>query len=237
LEVLEGLKKLPEDIPWTLSLKGKRAKEFDPGLPNVFIIDGEYDNLREIYQSHDLYVSGSKGEGWDLIAWEALACGVPTIVPAHSGYLEWGHLAQGWLTSFHMEPSLVKVFGDSGEWYVQDPEEIAKQVESLWQSYNESADEAYQNARQISREWTWQHAAAQLVLGLWEHGFDMTPLTESTDKQEYTPLVSIRATNSLIEGCDVGGYRLAPILEGVTYRVPGEVARVLQVAGYAELVA
>lgn len=235
-EVLEGFLAASQEIPCELVFKGKRAHEFvEPGAPNIFVIDEAVEDMRALYTSSDLYISGSKGEGWDLIAWEALACGVPTIVPAHTGYLEWSALAQGELYNFHQEPSKVQIFGDSGSWLVQDPQEIAKNIVMAWEDYDKYAVRAYNSARIIQQEYTWQHSALKLVQALEKHGLVLAPHNVVGNPEIHEPLVTVRSTKAL-ESFDIGGYSIAPFKKGVVYRVPCEVARVLLDSEAAEVV-
>lgn len=46
--------------------------------------------LRAIYNSLDCYVTTATGGGWELTVAEAMACGVPCILPAHTSFLELG---------------------------------------------------------------------------------------------------------------------------------------------------
>lgn len=233
LEVYEACKQLP--FPWHLSLKGKRAKEFDPKDERVTILDDVYDDMRSIYVGSDVYVSASRGEGWDLIAFEALACGVPTIVPEHTAYLDWMHLAQGTLTNFKKETSLVTIFGDSGDWYVQSPDEIAARLTDVWENYDTYAERAYESACEMQREWTWSHSALTLLRALEKHGYDLSPLIDPGEMADHTPLVAVKP-NTTLHSIDVGGYVLAPLRKDVIYRVPCEVGRVLTTSGYAEFI-
>jgi D-inositol-3-phosphate glycosyltransferase len=45
--------------------------------------------LKHVYSSLDVYVSTSQGEGWGLPAMEAMACGVPCLLPDWAAYGEW----------------------------------------------------------------------------------------------------------------------------------------------------
>ncbi|MDK2820433.1 MAG: hypothetical protein PWP31_398 [Clostridia bacterium] len=47
-----------------------------------------YSDLPELYQKATCYVSASRGEGWNLPAMEAMACGVPVIALRWSGHTE-----------------------------------------------------------------------------------------------------------------------------------------------------
>lgn len=233
-EVLEGAKR--SGIPVHVTLKGKRGQEFcKPDDESCTVLSTRIEDFRSVYTQHDLCVSGSRGEGWDLISWEALACGVPTVVPFHTGYKEWAHLAQKRLHNFHEEPSKVVLFGDAGNWLVQDPDEIASSITECWDNYDQWAQDALDSANEIQRSWTWHHSAAKLVQALEKHGFQLDPFQGAGVSETHTPLVPVKCTESLMEGFDIGGFSIAPFREGVTYRVPCEVARVLTLSGNAEI--
>lgn len=61
-----------------------RSLTWDRGVPD--------EDLSTVYSALDVNVSTTLGEGWGLPIMEAMACGVPNIVPAWSGLAEW---AQG----------------------------------------------------------------------------------------------------------------------------------------------
>lgn len=50
------------------------------------------ERLRDTYRAFDVYLSTTQGEGWGLTAMEAMACGVPCVLPDWAAYGEW---AQG----------------------------------------------------------------------------------------------------------------------------------------------
>ncbi len=53
-------------------------------------------SMRDLYGCFDLYWTTSMGEGWGLPALEAMACGVPCLLPNSSAFLEWpGDAAAG----------------------------------------------------------------------------------------------------------------------------------------------
>jgi glycosyltransferase involved in cell wall biosynthesis len=55
-------------------------------LPGMGITD---EDLVRVYQSLDVYLSTTQGEGWGLPALEAMACGVPCVLPDWSAFGDW----------------------------------------------------------------------------------------------------------------------------------------------------
>lgn len=230
-EVIEGF--LQAKIPNSrLVLKGslERIRKYMFTIPDgVEVVDDRlsYDEMRSLYQSADLYISGSRGEGWDLIAFEALACGTVTIVPEHTGYLDWMHLAQGTLKQFQPQPSLVTGFGPSGDWQVQEASEIANAIKRVYKNFPAYADKAYDSAKLMAEQWTWQQSAEKLVAALGS----LPPLNSFGSKAIHEPLVKVTCVRDHTH-FEIGPFVGGPLKEGAKYKFPAEVARVLEDAGY-----
>lgn len=56
----------------------------------VWVLKGNFTEweMAELYRSVDAYVCTSRGEGWNLPAMEAAACGIPAVLPDHSSHPE-----------------------------------------------------------------------------------------------------------------------------------------------------
>jgi len=69
---------------WDLWVREKFAKR----KVRVWLLEGRFTEheMSEIYAGADAYVSASIGEGWNLCAQEAAACGLPIVVPANSAH-------------------------------------------------------------------------------------------------------------------------------------------------------
>jgi len=70
-------------------------------------------SLVEMYQAMDVYVNTGQGEGWGLPVMEAMACGIPCIVPTWSALGEWAADAalQVPCTTYAHSPGGVNVLG------------------------------------------------------------------------------------------------------------------------------
>lgn len=77
--------------------------------------------MAKVYNLFDVYLSTTLGEGWGLPAMEAMACGVPCILPKWSAYAEWA-ADPAWLaecTSIAVAPEINTVGGVVGREVVQ----------------------------------------------------------------------------------------------------------------------
>ena len=79
------------DLPFLLNQCGlvEGVDYMFPKTDDVhFQVDVE--TMNKIYNSNDLYISTSRGEGWGLTATEAMAVGTLCILPCHTSYIEIG---------------------------------------------------------------------------------------------------------------------------------------------------
>lgn len=187
------------------------------------------EDLRDLYTSAHCYLSMSRGEGWDLMAWEALACGTPTVVPDHTGYREWNHLAQIRLESWVPQPSPVKDFGDPGDWNVMDAEEAAHALQTVYHDYESHREGAVRSSESMRRYHTWDHTAQTLLEAL----RPLRPLKRKGQKVGHEPTLLVETTQYL-PFFDIGGYKAGPLKVGSRHHFPAEVARQLTRSGYVE---
>lgn len=175
--------------------------------------------LADLYRSTDVCVAANRGEGWDMVAFEQMACGTPTIVPNHTAYLDWNHLAAYVLKDHHMENWENCSYGNAGPWYVPSVEEIAKM---LWAVHDDTsaAVVAQATAELICTEYTWDRSARQIQAFL----EPLEPLTDAGEKIPWEP--ELWVIGDLMQNWDVGGRR-GRIVPGERKRVWLEEARVL----------
>lgn len=86
---------------------------------NVEVVTGHYDDIAEFYDHVDCLVSASRGEGWNLPAFEAALAGLPVIAPTWGGQYDFlsdypnAHLYGGQLTPA-ISPPVVDAAVDVG---------------------------------------------------------------------------------------------------------------------------
>jgi len=91
-EVLEVMRKLPEDVVYLIAGGGNdferlQKKAVDLSLTSRVIFTGLFDEGEkpDLYNLADVYVMPSRGEGFGFVFLEAMACGVPAIASKIDG--------------------------------------------------------------------------------------------------------------------------------------------------------
>ena len=64
---------------------------------NIFWVPDRVKNMADLLRSVNAYVCTDFGEGWGGPCTEAMLCGLPTIMPNHSGHLNYGNKKNSWL--------------------------------------------------------------------------------------------------------------------------------------------
>jgi len=120
--------------------------------------------LPGLFKQADAAVFASRCEGGtNLMAMEALACAIPTVLSANTGHLdllelELGHaVAVGQQGVGHVPPAIARGYGgdDSGLWGETDPMVVEETLLRLWKERNDWRHRAYKEAHRMeSFSWT-----------------------------------------------------------------------------------
>lgn len=131
---------------------------------NVTIIDRKYDHkdLLDLLESADAFVFPSRGEGFGLPPLEAMATGLPTIVSANSGMLEYTNERYNFPVKC---PTLVKTshvpkhWGDIGNWWQPDYEDLKQKMKFVYENQDLARQKGMDAATWVRQELTWAKAA------------------------------------------------------------------------------
>lgn len=152
-------------------------RQFGSRKTSIWTLEGRYDEheMARIYNAVNCYVSGSRGEGWNLPATEAGACGIPVVAPYNTSHPEVVS-GGGWL--FDVDPPAVvpnakKVsgwyegmpFSTLGKRSVENLAEIMRVIEMGGEEVETRADGLWHTAR---TRWTWDNAAMLVTSRLLE---------------------------------------------------------------------
>ena len=64
---------------------------------NIFWVPDRVQHIADLLRSVNAYICTDFGEGWGGPCTEAMLCGLPTIMPNHSGHLNYGNEYNSWL--------------------------------------------------------------------------------------------------------------------------------------------
>lgn len=109
------------------------AKNVDPGIGIPI------DKLKVIYNSADVYFHTCAVEGWGMPLHEAMACGVPAIVPDYSALSEWPTLRKTRDSVQYVPVSNVPTLNPNGINTIHYTVDVEKAIETLESLYQDSA--------------------------------------------------------------------------------------------------
>lgn len=143
-----------------------RLKAYNLESPNIKIV--HFPDQKEYIhylKSIHVFLSCSKGEGWNLPLIEAMACGTPAIYSNCSGQLEFAAdlgvpvniLKTDWAKN-HVGIGQFDSSGD-GEYYIPDFEDLKTKMSALINNYRPFAAKAFIESSLIRIKYPWQKSA------------------------------------------------------------------------------
>lgn len=123
----------------------------------------DVDNIDDVWMQADCFVFPSYAEGWGLPPREAVAMGVPTIVPRHTGLVVG---IDNWATCIIEEfkvQQAAQTPPDGALWYVPDLDETAKHMKWVYENQAEAQAKAQAGGQWLHDNQTWRHAASDLL--------------------------------------------------------------------------
>lgn len=136
---------------------------------NVTHVTGRLDPIpeRDLYANAHCYLQPSRGEGFGLQPLQAMALGRPTILTdahGHESFAKMG-IPLGW----EFKPSGEFLFGDSGDWWEPNYDELCEAMWDVYKNYDTHCENAKWSAEIIARDWTWEKVCDRFVEILGDH--------------------------------------------------------------------
>jgi hypothetical protein len=140
------------DPPPVLVMKNPKGDEF--WGPNIEMVTGRLSDEDEIalYESCHAMVMPSRGEGFGLQPLQAIAQGMPTILTNAHGHEGFAHL--GIPIDWHWDEASYFVYGDAGQWWEPDFEQLCEAMHDVYHNYAEHLRVAKINAGIVADKWT-----------------------------------------------------------------------------------
>jgi glycosyltransferase involved in cell wall biosynthesis/tetratricopeptide (TPR) repeat protein len=142
----------------------------DPNGPMVVYLDAQLSSHRMagVYTSADCCVQPYRGEGFCLTALEAMACGVPVVVPEGGATDDFVEETVGWrLPAKHVNYGDGNVGGweCTGDTWVLEigVDDLARKLRAIAQNRDEASQKGTSAAKRVADAWTWDHTAAAVA--------------------------------------------------------------------------
>lgn len=215
----------PKDGPVPYLIRKSPKPEDLEHHPRIELVAGRISDDEEVdlYASAHVYLQPSRGEGFGLQPLQAIAQGCPTILTDAHGHAGFSHLGIG--LSSTLSPAAYFIYGDSGDWWEPDFDELCDAMRWTYDNYADAVAMAEHGSREAHKTFTWDRVADRF-LSL------MPDLSLYTGSDEIvTPTSKLYpATSKIGQRFDAGGtmYVFRP---GETLYVPADVKRWMYEAG------
>lgn len=126
------------------------------------------DNIVNIYNSHHAAVFASKAEGIGLPIVEAMACGLPVIVPFNSGITEYATgdnaiLIKDLVEEDIFDPAFFAVKGEFGKWYAPKVEDLVAKMKWVNENYAEAQKIGERAEQDMKETYSWDIASKKML--------------------------------------------------------------------------
>jgi hypothetical protein len=155
-----------------------------------------------------------------------MAQGIPTILTAAHGHASFAGLGYG--LSAKSATSGYFIYGDAGDWWEPDFDELCARMEYVYNNYGEAQKVGQHAAKVIADEFTWAHTADQYIEAI---GMDRLTTPYRGDGSWFTPEAKLYPIMVRRQWrADIAGhvYLFKP---GVLYYDAADVKRILFEAG------
>lgn len=155
----------------------KNHKPFFPFItddPRIERIHATYskEQMRELLYRADCFVFPTRGEGFGLTPFEAMASGLPTIVTGWSGPADYADPRDTLILDYKLVPAENQYMiyredyapgEDAGVWAEPSLEHTIELMRWAYEHRNEARMMGKSTASRLAREWTWEQKAQQLI--------------------------------------------------------------------------
>jgi glycosyltransferase involved in cell wall biosynthesis len=187
-----------------------------------------------LYRRSHCYLQPSRGEGFGMQPLQAIAQGLPTILTDAHGHKAFAKL--GWPVQADLVPAGKFIFGEAGEWWEPDYDELCEQMLDVYSDYPGACTAARLAAASVATTFTWAHTADAFMDAI---GRDELDKPYSGSGEWHTPcerLFRARTTKDLLgpERAVHVNDRTFEFRKGEDQMVPADVKRMLYDAGYLD---
>jgi hypothetical protein len=183
-----------------------------------------------LYADAHCFVSGSKGEGWGFMPFQAIAQGCPTILGAAHGHEEFAGLGIP-IETHPFRCETATFWGDGGHWWEPDFDQMVEAMRDVYANYPRYARDAEKASPILHKTYTWENTATQLLAGL-DDVIDLEPPPFKVWRGAPPRLFHIRVNKFCafaINGVHTAFY------PGKDYWEPADIRRAILASGHMDL--
>lgn len=160
----------PKDMPRPV-LQFKSPRPVDFLGERIEVIGGRITDEaeRDLYGQAHCYLQPSRGEGFGLQPLQAIAQGLPTILTDAHGHAEFAYLGYG-LSSKPTKAGYF-LYGEAGEWWEPDLDELCQQMEYVYYNYDAACEYAEMASAAAHKHFSWEVCAERFVKAIGQHHF------------------------------------------------------------------
>lgn len=135
----------------------------DPRAPIVMTVDEiPAADMRNFYGEADVFVSGTRAEGFNIAGLEAHACGLPTIQTAYGGHLDYMSSEFDWFVDCALTPVKHDTMYEEVEWAVPDIKVLRGLMRYAYEHQEEVVGKGLAAAKDAA-EWTWNETGRKAL--------------------------------------------------------------------------
>jgi FkbM family methyltransferase len=129
--VIKGFPNPHNDAPEQI----ERLQRTDLNVGEIVMINNDLDDaaMHDLYREANAMVLPTRGEGFNLPAAEAMAAGIPLIVTAHGGHLDFCTKYNARLVGFRFAPSRSHVTSSGSVWAEPDIDDLAAALREVFE--------------------------------------------------------------------------------------------------------
>lgn len=125
-----------------------------------------FSDMAALYQSSDLLVAPSRGEGFGLPLAEAMLYGVPVVTTDYSGQRDFCRAETSYLIDYHLAPSAAAVSGGYSLWAEPDIASIIAQMQAALADPAEARRRTARGAQLLKAHFTWEKVCERVMRAL-----------------------------------------------------------------------
>lgn len=174
--------------------------EFGGGRVRLISAPLDDDAYMSLFDNAHCFVSGSKGEGWGLIPFQAIMSGIPTILGDAHGHAAFAHLGIP-LSVTKRDAGMATFWGDGGSEWLPDFEQMCDEMWLVYKNYAYYENHALFQAKLAAEEFSWERTANAVLEAVPEMNDSVTAYgTWKTLPQKTFPIIVKHHETFIVNG-------------------------------------